>query len=206
MKWPNGFGPGRPNSSARNCADSCLSREATMVWLKLIDMVLPSQPLSWRRDNARTPVGLLRRRELQGYVVRVAELQDVRRPDVFDGLMLDAAFVEMRGRGVQFGLAAQPERDVVEADAILVEAVRGDRPQPEQRTAEVVDDATEQEAELVAGGFVCVLGDLQQHRPTEDALVELARSLDIGDGQPDVRDGATGKTHLVHAATWGTRC
>ena len=57
-----------------------------------------------------------------------------------------ADFVEMCSRGIQFGLAAHPERDVVQAGAILVEAVRGDRPQPEQRAAEVVDDAAVQEA------------------------------------------------------------
>ena len=32
-------------------------------------------------------------------------------------------------------------------------------------------------------------GWLQQDRPAEDAVVELSRPLDVGDGEPDVRDG-----------------
>ena len=75
--------------------------------------------------------------------------------------------------GIQFVLAGQPERDVVQAGAILVEAVGGHRAQPEQGAAEVVDDPAVQEAQLVAGFLVGILGDLDQHRPTEDALVEL---------------------------------
>ena len=73
-----------------------------------------------------------------------------------------------------------------------MEAVGGDRPQPEQRAAEVVDDTAKQEAQLVAGRFVGILGDLEQHRPTEYALVELPRPLNIGDGEADMRDGSTG--------------
>ena len=70
-------------------------------------------------------------------------------------------------------LSADPERDVVQAGAVLVEAVVGDRPQPDQRAAQVVDDTAEQKPQLLAGRLVGVVGDLEQHRPTEDALVEL---------------------------------
>jgi hypothetical protein len=44
-----------------------------MVWLKLMVIILFSQPRLAGRDNAR----LLGRGELQGDVVGVAELQDV---------------------------------------------------------------------------------------------------------------------------------
>ena len=74
MKWPNGTGLGNPNSSVRNSADSRLSRAATMVWLNSIGIVLAIQPLWPARDNV---AALLRRGQLQGDVVRVAELQDV---------------------------------------------------------------------------------------------------------------------------------
>jgi hypothetical protein len=41
--------------------------------------------------------------------------------------VLDADFVEMCSCGVQFGFVAQPERDVIETGAILVESVVGNR-------------------------------------------------------------------------------
>src|SRR5262249_11517394 len=112
--------------------------------------------------------------------------------DVFDRLMPNTDLVEMRCRGIQFVLAAEPERDVVKPAAILVEAVPGDRPQPQQRAAEVVDDTAEQEAELGARGRGGVLARVEQHRPTEHALVELPGSLDVRHGQPNMRDGGTG--------------
>ena len=40
------------------------------------------------------------------------------------------------------------ECEVVETDAVLVEAVGGNRAQPDQRAAEVIDHAAEQEAEI----------------------------------------------------------
>src|SRR5689334_20413878 len=127
MKWPKGFGLGSPNSSVRNSADSRLSREATMVWLKLMVIVLSSQPLRYRRDNA----ALFRRGQLQRDVVGIAEFQDVGRSDVFDRLVKDSDLVEMCFGRIQFVLAGEPEGDVVESDAILVEAIRGDRTQSE---------------------------------------------------------------------------
>src|ERR1700757_2458921 len=185
MKCPNGFGLGRPNSSARNSADSRLSRDATMVWLKLMLIVLFFLAASVRvctvprrkrchSAHPRAMTGsLFRRRALKGDVVRVAELQDVCRANVFHRVVLHTDLVEMRCGTVQFGPTAEPERDVIEAAAILVEAVPGDRPQPEQRAAEVVDDTAVQEAQLVAGRLVGVVRDLQQYRPPEHALVEL---------------------------------
>ncbi len=77
---------------------------------------------------------------------------------------------------------------MVQTGAILVEAIRGNRPQAEQRAAEVVDDAAVQKAELVAGRLVGVIGNLDQHRPPEHGLVELPGSLDIGDGEANVPD------------------
>ena len=115
--------------------------------------------------------------------------------------MSDTEFIEMRCCRIQFIFAGEPKGNVVQSDSVLVEAVSGDRPQPEQRAAEVVDDAAVQEAQLIAGGFVGIFGDFQQHRPTEHALVELARPLDIGHGQSDMCDGTTRERHSPHGST-----
>src|SRR6185437_16162593 len=55
--------------------------------------------------------------------------------------------------------------------------------------ADVVDHATEQERQPFAGGVVGVVGHLEVDRPDEDALVELPRPRNVGDGEPDVSDG-----------------
>ena len=90
--------------------------------------------------------------------------------------------------------------------AVLVEAVGGDRPQRDQRTAHVVDDTTEQKRQLVAGRLVGVVGHLKQNRPTEDALVELSGPLDVADGEPHMRDGIGGDAHPSHGATAQPAC
>src|SRR6185437_5209120 len=100
-------GLGRPNSSQMNSADSRLSWAATMVGVNSIGIVLTS---------------LLGCGQLQGDVVRIAKLQNVGRPDVFDRLVGDPALVELRCGGVYFGFIGAPERDVVQAGAIFVEA------------------------------------------------------------------------------------
>src|ERR1700693_5675863 len=82
MKRPNGFGLGRPNSSARNSADSFLSREATMVWLKLMVIVLSSQPLLARGDNARSATWAY-----LGAVCSRAMLSGSRNSRMYDGPM-----------------------------------------------------------------------------------------------------------------------
>jgi hypothetical protein len=82
--------------------------------------------VSLRVRVGKTP-GSLRRGELQGDVVGVAELQDEGRSDVLDGFVLDAKAVEMVRGGVQVGLAVDAEGDVVKADTILVEPVAGHR-------------------------------------------------------------------------------
>ena len=85
-----------------------------------------------------------------------------------------AEFVEILCCGVQFGLVGRSERDVVQAGAVLMEAVDGNRPQRHQRAAQVVDDTAEQECERVASRLVGVVGDLDKNGPPEDALVELS--------------------------------
>jgi hypothetical protein len=50
--------------------------------------------------DGHSSFSLLRRGQLQGDVVGVSELQDVRRSNVFDRLMIDADFVEMCSRGI----------------------------------------------------------------------------------------------------------
>src|ERR1700733_187001 len=104
-------------------------------------------------------------------------------------------------RSVKFVLTGGPERDVVQPAAVLVEAIGGDRPQRDQRAAHVVDNATEQERQLLTGRRVGVVGDLNENRPTEDALVELSGPLDVTDGEPYMRDGIGGDAHPSHGAT-----
>ena len=92
--------------------------------------------------------------------------------------------------GVQFVRTRQAEGQVVQSAAVLVEPIGRNGTKADQRAAEVVDHAAEQKAERLLGRRVGPLGRLDQHRPAEDALVELSRPLDVGDGKPDVRDGA----------------
>ena len=66
-------------------------------------------------------------------------------------------------------LVLNPEGQVVEADAVLVETVVGHRPQADQRVAGAVDDAAEQEPQLLPRLGVRVVWHLQQNRPAEDA-------------------------------------
>lgn len=71
-----------------------------------------------------------------------------------DAAVGDAQFVEMRcgglDIGLDIGLGVDVEGKVVEADAVLVEAVVGHRPKPDQRVADVVDHTAEQEPGRVA--------------------------------------------------------
>ena len=53
--------------------------------------------------------------------------------------------VEMRCGRIDFVLVGDREREVVQADPVLVEAVVGDRPQSDQRVPDVVDHPAEQE-------------------------------------------------------------
>src|SRR5215217_2481214 len=98
-------------------------------------------------------------------------------------------------RIVQFGLASDAESQMVEPAAVLMEAVGRDGSKADQRTAEVVDHAAEQEAQRLAGGLVGAVGRFDEDAPSEDALVELSRPLDVSDGQPDVRNGRGGDRH-----------
>ncbi len=87
-------------------------------------------------------------------------------------------------------LLANAEGYMIQSAAVLVEPVGRDGPKANQRAAEVVDHAAEQKSERLLGCRVGALGRLDQHRPAEHALVELSRPLDVGDGKPDVRNGA----------------
>ena len=98
---------------------------------------------------------------------------------------------------VEFVLVGDLQREVIQADAILVESVGGARAQPDPGITDVVDDATEQECEPFPGGIVGVGGHLHVDRPAEDTLVEPPRPLDVGDGQPDVCDGIRGDHHRL---------
>ena len=86
-------------------------------------------------------------------------------------------------------LSFDTEREVVEAGAVLVERVGRPGAQPDARIARPVDDTAEQEPELFTRCVVGVLGHLEGDRPAEHILVEPPRPLDVGDGEPDVRDG-----------------
>ena len=85
-----GFGLGSPNSSVRNSADSRLSCDATMVWLKAIGIV-PSRPVYLR--------------SYFGAVSSKAMLSGSRNSRMYAGPMsligswCDAKFVEMFCRG-----------------------------------------------------------------------------------------------------------
>src|SRR6185369_7460242 len=95
---------------------------------------------------------------------------------------------------------------MVQTGAILVEAVDGDGTQPNQPVSGVVDNAAEQEAQLITSGLVGIGGHLKEDRPTEDALVEAPGPNDVGDGEPDVRDGGSGDGHsLIVPARRSTR-
>ena len=51
---------------------------------------------------------------------------------------------------------------MVEADAVLVETVVGDRPQADQKVAGAVDDATEEKPQLFPRLGVGIVGHFQQ--------------------------------------------
>ncbi len=78
---------------------------------------------------------------------------------------------------------------MVQSAPVLVKHVARDGPKADQRAAEVVDDAAVQEAERFTGRGVGVLGQLDQHRPAEHAVVEMSRPFEVGDGESDMRDG-----------------
>ena len=65
---------------------------------------------------------------------------------------------------------------MVEAGAVLVETVAGDRAKPDQRATQIVDDTTEQKPELAASRLVGAVGNLEQDGPSENGLVEPSRS------------------------------
>jgi len=106
--------------------------------------------------------------------------------DVLDRLVGDPEIVEICSCRVQFGLACHSQAQVVEANPVLVEAVIGAGPQSDDRAADVVEDAAEQEAQLLAGRIVGVVGHLEGDGPAEDRFVEIAGPRDVGDREPDV--------------------
>ena len=81
----------------------------------------------------RRRTSALRCEQLEGDVVGVAEPQDVAGRGVLVTDVGHAAIVQEPRRVVQLGARLDPEADVVEADTVLVEGVRGDGTQAEQR-------------------------------------------------------------------------
>ena len=67
--------------------------------------------------------GLFRCDQFQRDGVGTTELQNVGRADVLDRFMDDAEFIEMPCGGIQLDLTRNGERNVVQADPILVERV-----------------------------------------------------------------------------------
>ena len=109
--------------------------------------------------------------------------------DVLDRLVRDAEIVEMRCGSVQLVLAADPEGQVVEADAVLVETCRRPPAADQPTVAGAVDDATEQEPQL----FPRLRRRRRLAPPAEPASRRRSRRTpaigDVGDGQPDVLNG-----------------
>ena len=98
----------------------------------------------WRRNDAE--IAYLGAVSSKCDVVGIAELQDVRHgPMSLIGSWAMPSSSRCAAASSNSALLADPECEVVQAGAILVEAVGGHRAQSDQRVAEVVDDAAEQE-------------------------------------------------------------
>lgn len=70
--------------------------------------------------------------------------------DVLDVLVRHPLFVQHSHSRIQFRAARDYEAEVVEAGPVLIESVRGNWAQPEQRVARLVDDASEEEGESLS--------------------------------------------------------
>ncbi|WP_220725987.1 hypothetical protein [Arthrobacter cheniae] len=70
--------------------------------------------------------------EFEGYVVWVAEFQNVAGTNILDATIKDLVSVEQGCGGIEFLAAPYIEGDMIEAHPVLVEAVVGDGSKTEQ--------------------------------------------------------------------------
>jgi hypothetical protein len=105
-----------------------------------------------------------------------------------------AALVEQADRLFQVRAAWDAEAEMVQAHPIRVEAVRvrGHRPQPHDQVAADHDHAAEQDLERLGGARVVRRRRLHGDLEAQQAGVELAAALHVGDGEPEVVDVAQG--------------
>ena len=108
------------------------------------------------------------------------------------------ASVEGGEGGLEVVAGVHGEADVVEPGDVGVEALGRRRPQAEQGALRgLVDRAAEElRGRLADAGLVDAGRVVDRGRPPEEAVVELLRARDVGDGQSDVGEaGAADESH-----------
>src|SRR3712207_120700 len=112
--------------------------------------------------------------QLQRDAVGVAKLQQHCPTQVLDAAVLHAQLVQLSCGCVHRVEVAQGKAEVVQPDAVFVEAVtaRRYRAQAEQPWTQVVDDAAVEETEALPGLLVRVGWYLEGHRQGEHLVVE----------------------------------
>src|SRR3954447_24501245 len=90
--------------------------------------------------------------QLERDAVRVTELQQGRPPEILDPAVRDAELIKACGSGVQCSTVRHGKAEVIQAHSILVEAISAGRhgSQAQQTGSNPIDDAAEQEPELLA--------------------------------------------------------